>query len=46
MHKNFASIFTTSGIVIILAMFMNIITNVECQMEIDRDTHVISAFDG
>jgi len=46
MRKNFAAIFTTSGIIIILTMFMNIISNVEYQLKIEHDTHVISAFDG
>ncbi len=46
MRKNFAVIFTTSGIIIILSMFINIISNVDYQLEIEHDTHVISAFDG
>ena len=47
MPKNFVAVFTVSGLIIILSMFINIIGYIDCQSNINSyDVHIISAFDG
>lgn len=46
MRKQIGVIFATSGIIIILTMFVNIVENVNHKVHMEHDTLVISAFDG
>lgn len=46
MQEKLGAIFAVSGLIVILSMFMNIASNVQCHSTIDNDVLVISAFNG
>ncbi|HSA06431.1 MAG TPA: hypothetical protein P5556_04565 [Candidatus Gastranaerophilales bacterium] len=45
-EKNPAALFTITGLIAIVAMFLNIVCCIENQNLNNNDAHIISAFDG
>ena len=44
--KNFANLFTVSGIIVIMSMFLTIVDFINHQDINNNNTHIISAFSG